>query len=730
MNKKELLVPVGNKESLISAINAGCDAVYLAGLNYGARKYAKNFNNEEIKEAINLSHIYGVKVYVTVNTLIYDDEFEDAVEFIKYLHKSNVDAVIMQDIGLINYIHNILPNLEIHASTQMHIHNKYTLNFLNELGVKRVVFARELPLDYINNINTSLEKEVFIHGALCISYSGQCLFSSRVLNRSANRGMCAGMCRLPYKLVENNTIIDTEGNYLLSPKELCSIDNFKKLMDSNILSFKIEGRMKSPEYVYYVTKIYRDLMDKYYNNEELIVNKEDYDILTSIYNREFTKGYLNKDNDIMNIKSPNHQGLLIGKVIDYNKKKIKIKLIKDIHQYDSIRFKNSLKGCTINFIYDYKDNLINKGNKGSIIYIDNFLNINNLDDIYLTKPYLNLETTVTKKINIDINISLKVNKPIIVSIKDNINTFTIKGPVISNSITTPITKDNIIKQLSKLNNTPYKLNNINIDMDNNIFINLKELNILRRSIVDKLNTLRIGKSNYIESIYTNKYYKKEDITGISVIVNTKEQLDEVLKYNIDRIYTSNKELLSNKVKYKVPRDLYNIDNLSNDMLLTDYSEVYKYNNSHSDYFLNITNSYSIDFLSKYTKLITISPEVDINRLKNMSLLNKNVEVYIYGKLELMLMKYCPLKYLLNKDKVCSICKNNNKYYLKDRNNYLYRIITNRETDSTILYDYKNINLLNNIEDLNNLGIKNYRIEFLDENKEEVKNILERVINNE
>ena len=197
--KKELLVPASNFASLISAINAGADAVYIGGKKFSARKYADNFSDEEIIKAIDLCHLYGVKIFITVNTLINDNEFMETVKFIEFLYENNVDAVIMQDVGLINYIHNVFPNLEIHASTQMHVHNADTLKFLENLGVKRVVFARELEIDYINSIKTNLEKEVFIHGALCISYSGQCLFSSLIMNRSGNKGACAGMCRLPYE---------------------------------------------------------------------------------------------------------------------------------------------------------------------------------------------------------------------------------------------------------------------------------------------------------------------------------------------------------------------------------------------------------------------------------------------------------------------------------------------------------------------------------------------------
>ena len=261
--KKELLVPASNFASLISAINAGADAVYIGGKKFSARKYADNFSDEEIIKAIDLCHLYGVKIFITVNTLINDNEFMEAVKFIEFLYENNVDAVIMQDVGLINYIHNVFPNLEIHASTQMHVHNADTLKFLENLGVKRVVFARELEIDYINSIKTNLEKEIFIHGALCISYSGQCLFSSLIMNRSGNKGACAGMCRLPYELKCNKKILDIEDKYLLSPKELCSIPTFKKLMESDIDSFKVEGRMKSADYVYIVTKIYHDLMEQY-----------------------------------------------------------------------------------------------------------------------------------------------------------------------------------------------------------------------------------------------------------------------------------------------------------------------------------------------------------------------------------------------------------------------------------------------------------------------------------
>ena len=206
MKRPELLSPVGNKECLIAAIHAGCDAVYLGGHVFGARSYAGNFSNEELIEAIKYAHLYGVKVYVTVNTIIYEEETESFIEFVDFLHRNNVDAIIIQDIGMIDYLRKVYPNLEIHASTQMNIHNVEGAKLLEELGLKRVVLARETDIDTVKKIkeNTNIEIELFVQGALCFSYSGQCLMSSLIGGRSGNRGTCTQCCRMPYDLISNN----------------------------------------------------------------------------------------------------------------------------------------------------------------------------------------------------------------------------------------------------------------------------------------------------------------------------------------------------------------------------------------------------------------------------------------------------------------------------------------------------------------------------------------------
>ena len=404
--KKELLSPAGNKDCLYAAVHNGADAVYLGGKLFGARKFAGNFTKEELKEAVEYAHLYGVKVYVTVNTIIYNDEVESLLEYIDYLYLIGVDALIMQDIGMISLVKKRYPDLEINASTQIHNHNNYAISLLKELGIKKVVLDRELSLKEIELLDSSIEKEVFIHGALCNSYSGCCLFSSMNGGRSGNRGECVQSCRLPYKLIKNNEYIDTPDKYLLSTRELNTTNRIKQLMESDISSFKIEGRMKSPSYVGYITKIYRKLIDNYYQGKSLELTIEEQDNLKILFNREFTNGYLFNDK-VMNIKSSNHQGLEIGKVIEITAKKIKIKLTKILYQEDGIRFKNSGLGMIANMIYNDKDLLVNKGNPGDIIYLDNKINLKEKDivvktsSVYLEKEILNKEE---KKLPISINV--------------------------------------------------------------------------------------------------------------------------------------------------------------------------------------------------------------------------------------------------------------------------------------------------------------------------------------
>ena len=646
--KKELLSPAGDMESLLEAIHNGADAVYLAMKSFGARKFAKNFSNEEIIEAIKLCHLYGVRIYVTMNTLVKESEVEDFLEQVKYLHINGVDAIIMQDFGMISLVRKMYPNLEIHASTQANNSSLDTIKMFYEMGVKRVVVSRELTLEEIKQINFPIEIETFIHGALCICYSGNCLMSSMIGTRSGNRGECAGSCRLKYALKDNDKTSPYE--YLLSTKELNTSTKFSSLLNSNITSFKIEGRMKSAEYVGFITKFYRNIIDN--RNINL---KEETEKLKVLFNRKFTEGNLFKTDDLMNTKSPNHIGIEIGKVLEVTNKYIKIKLTKELNQEDGIRFNESNSGMIVNFLYDKNMKLTNSVKANDIAYIDNKVDLKRKDTIYKTidkKLVDSLKKYDLKKIPVKYKVIAKCGSNLSIKISDGENEIIKEGTVVEKSKTSPITKERIEIQLKKLGNTPFITNNINIEMDNDIFISIGEINKIRRYLTTSLIDIR---SNYKKDVIEEKVdFKNIEVKKESGMVATcykETQLLKCLSMGFIRIYVKDINLYEKyknhkEVYYYVERNTFNIsNNLVEKNLVSEYL-IPKKDNIIGNYFLNIYNSYSAYYLlEKEFKNICLSVELDSNEqieiikaLKNKFKIDINPEVLVYGRCENMIIK--------------------------------------------------------------------------------------------
>ena len=741
MHKVELLSPVGNMECLYQAVKNGADAVYLGGKKFGARHYANNFDYDELISAIKYCHLYDVKIYVTVNTITFEDELDDVLDFVDFLYTNQVDAIIVQDIGLMSIIRKKFPNMEIHASTQAHNHNDEGLNFLKSLGVKRAVLARELSLNEIKELKSDIDKEIFIHGALCVSYSGCCLFSAMHGNRSGNRGECVGSCRLPYKLYENNKQINTNGEYLLSTKSLCTINNIDKLIESGVTSFKIEGRMKSKEYVGYITKLYREKIDEYYLKKKYNVTDKEIKNIKKLYNRELTSGYLFESygNTLMNIKTPNHIGTILGKVISIDKKQIKIKLEDDLNQEDGIRFDND-KGLIVNRLYNEKGLLTNQVTKGNIAIVDNKIGLRNADIVRKTLDVLlvnEINKYNDKKIEIEIECNAHIGKELEVTIKDNYNKVTKYGNNVEEAKNAPTQKERIKEQLEKLGDSPFISKETIIDMSDNVFIPIKELNELRRNAVIELIDKRENRK--IREVIRNDV--KEEMNkinyaslSINVLARNEEQIKVAIENNVDTIYTDDLSLYK---KYKDKCNIYlktrrvskNIGEYNNENLLaTEWGAVYKYaknNNVVTDYFLNVTNRYTIEELNKLgAKRITISPEVNLNNIKLLAKEANNIELIIYGRIELMVTKYCPMNMLINKDsKSCNLC-DINKYYLKDKDDNIYPLIN--EKHLTHILDSKPLDLTSNIKEYIDFGIRNYRLELYNESKEEIENLIKMI----
>lgn len=714
---KELLAPAGSIEALKAAIKGGADAVYLAGKLFGARKFATNFTNDELKEAVLYAHLYDVKIYVTVNTIIYESELQDCLHYISYLYEIGVDALIMQDLGMISLVRNYFPDFLVHASTQAHTHNIEQIRLLEKLGVSRVVLARELSLDEIKKLDTNMELEVFIHGALCVSYSGQCLFSSFLIDRSGNRGECAGLCRLPYSLKDHDQKI-IENQYLLSPKELNTIDYFLELKKSKVLSFKIEGRMKSPEYVYYVTSLYRKLLDY---DDYKITHRELF-LLKSLYNRGFTKGYLfdEKDEDWISFYSSNHQGVKIGKVIDVNQKKIKIKLDYELNQEDGIRLPNQ-KGMFVNFLYDKKMLLVNQAKKGDIVYIDNKVQLENMGDVYLTtnkKLMEEIKNIKEKKLFIACRIEAFVNQPLRVEYQYKDILVEDHSILVEEAKKSPVSKERLQEVFTKLGDTPFEVFNIDIQMDHNIFLPMSLLNQLRRDLIKKLIEKKITvKRNHVSLPLLNySGIRRDRKAKLSILVRTEEQLLVALENNVDYIYVCDENLYQKYKDFNVYLRLERVTNSfskrENYRLLIGEtgSLCYTANNLViSDYYLNVVNSKMVYLLHDLgVKRITLSPELKTHELELLlNHLDDSIEVeqLIYGRLEYMIMKY-HMKVALHLKNNCYEIESNHKSFplIMDQFTHLF-------SDSSF-----------ELENLNS-KIDVYRIELFKETKEEVKEII-------
>ena len=509
----ELLSPVGDFECLQAAVQNGADSVYLGGSAFNARASASNFDNDNLKKAIRYAKLRNIKINFALNTLVKDDEFNDAIKLAEYVYSLGADAIIVQDLGLAKYIINNMPKMNVHGSTQMTIHNLQGVLALEKLGFKRVVLSRELSLSEIEYIcnNSNIEIEVFTHGALCISYSGQCLFSSTIGARSGNRGRCAQPCRLPYELIdeENNSL---DKGYLLSPRDLCSLEYIPDLIKAGVASFKIEGRMKTPEYVAVVTSIYRKYIDLALSDKDYKVDKEDIKRLMQVFNRGgFSTGNLNDEENLNYVykEKPNNMGLYVGNVSSFNKNKglITFKTSETLSIGDSISLEKESHKYTVTELMKNKQN-IEKANIGDLITIGRMKgNISLGDKIYklssksLSKSISEYYKSEHKKAPLSCAITIKKGHPLTLKVKSLDDGIYSSMEVIKeidvtpiDAISNPISKERIIEQLSKTTDTPFEFTKIEVDLDDNTYLpKISAINSLRRDCLQELENLAIKK---------------------------------------------------------------------------------------------------------------------------------------------------------------------------------------------------------------------------------------------
>ena len=708
LKRPELLSPAGDFASLKAAIQAGCDAVYLGGKLFGARAFSNNFDNNELVEAIKYAHLYKVKVYVTVNTLVYEHEVNKFMEYIDFLYRNNVDALIIQDIGMMDLIRKTYPLLELHASTQMHIHNLEGVKLVESLGLKRAVLARETSINLINEIkqNTNIELEIFIHGALCISYSGQCLFSSLIGNRSGNRGSCAGSCRQKYDLLINNKKVNDE-QYLLSTKDLCSLENIGKLIDIGVDSLKIEGRMKSPNYVYLVTKLYREAIDSYLLTGQVKINLDELTNLKKIFNRNYTKGFLFDELDIVNSYRPNHLGIEIGRVIKSQNNYIDILLTDDLNINDGIRFIDNDIGFIVTKMFVNKKR-VEHAKKGDIVSIYYQGKITKTNVVKTTDYLLNKEIEeklkLKKKIDIKGILEVYLNQPIKLTITDGNNEVVTTGSLVETAKTSPISYERIKEQLNKLGNTIYQFTNLEIKGDDNIFISIKELNDLRNKATKILNDKRLYNYQYLKEEYKIDLPNFKQEKNYNILISDLNQYNQIKDKNYKYIYMEQElfDKIDDKRKVlRLNRVLENHQKYSQKLLIGELGSLI-YDDISTDFSFNVTNSYSVALLhSLGVEQICLSYELTDTQIKNLIDAyheryhkHPNLELVVYGNLEAMISKY-NINQKYNVDESILLDRFNNKYKVIIKNNLMH------------IYDYKK----RNYQDLNKyfaMGINNLR----------------------
>lgn len=776
MNKMELLAPAGSSESLKAAVYAGANAVYLAGRQFGARRSANNFSNEEIVEVIKFCHQRNVAVYVTLNTLIKSTEMSDALGFVEFLYNHDVDAVILQDIGLLANIKIGFPDLHCHASTQMNLHSLKDVEWAESVGFSRVVLSRELNFDEIKEITekTNMEIELFVHGALCISYSGQCLMSSFIGGRSGNRGACAQPCRKAYTLVERgkeNVLNKPEQVYLMSPKDLNVYEHIEELKALGNVSLKVEGRMKGPDYVYTVVSSYRKAID----DHPLSV---DHEKLFKVFNRDFTEGHLfdAEYKSLMNYELPSSYGTVLGKTLSLNDGILTLQLTDELNKGDEIqtRFKGKTVGTRTDVI-TMNGQRVSSATAGSIVTVPfKYKTVKN-SIFYKTydKKHIDaatLESQIEKPVN-EINLFFEAHLEQQAKLIGIVNQ-TLRLEVVSEmpperANNRPLSMERVTEQFSKLGGTPFFLNQFEVNMDDGLVIPISELNRMRRTLVDEATEkLSIWHPDRIHKSYDliksdsnesegkielhlhfySKDYLNECIDDSDHVENKEKDYDSIWFMHDLKAYEAD---MSNMVEKGVVPVLPRIGRTENhEFLIEKYQNecafqsaqprivfshvgqmVYLKRFSGLKWIASETmNCFNVDsydtLISNGAESVILSPELSVQELGPYKK-RSNLGYYVYGNMPAMISEYCPVGGTLTGQSGCNLCKSKD-YDLIDEKGMHFPIRCDAQLCRVEILFGKTHNWLSNMLRLRTLGIRVFKMEFDRLNPTEEQEILNAI----
>ena len=773
----ELLAPAGSMEALKAAVESGADAVYLSGKMFGARAYANNFDENGLKEAIEFAHLRNVKIHVTVNTLVDNAEVAELTEYLRYLYEAGADAVLVQDLGVARIARAVVPDLPLHASTQMTVNNLAGVLALQELGFTRVVLAREVTLKDIRHIcrNCNVEIEVFAHGALCVCYSGQCLMSSMIGGRSGNRGRCAQPCRLPYTLVDKNgqNVLTDAGQYLLSPRDMNTIELIPDLIEAGVVSLKLEGRMKKPEYVAVVVNSYRQKIDAYYQRTDLTENVQKN--LSQIFNRDFTTAYLEKKQGkfMMSDKRPNNRGRLIGRVMRYDDKArlAVIKLTENVAVGDTIDFWVKVGGrvsTNISKIF-VKNKDVTEAAGGIEVAIPVLGRVHPHDRVFKVFDVRLMQKARTfftsgapvRRIGIDIKAIAKLGEPFYLeAVDENGYSAQVQSDfIVEKALKRAMDRQAVEKQMNRLGTTIYELRRLDCIIDDNVIVPMSVMNDARRILVEKLMTLRLKAYERPQSVVRdNAVWQKDFILNneeikkpeLVVATNTLEKVrsaadsgaDIVLfggdsyqhEYISPDMYRQAVQICQErrcKIAFGTPRImrdneqtaftkwLEHIQDLSIDAIYAhSLAQMYLIRKAGNipiwaDYSFNTYNDATINFLADYNiQGATVSPELNFKQIKTLANASPlPLECLVHGNMELMVSEYCVLgSFMGNLDKgSCTKPCEKNKYWLCDRKNEKFPIVTDQFCHMHLL-NGKELNMLAHLSEFTVSRIERVRID--------------------
>lgn len=785
MRIPELLAPVGSMDHLKVAINAGASSVYLSGKNYGARKYAENFTIEELEKAVDIAHMHNVKVYVTVNTLIRENELESVMNYVSRLHSMGVDAVLVQDLGLIELIRKHIPDLKIHASTQLTCENQLKLDYLEGKGIRRVVLPREMRKEEISQLKTNMELEIFAHGALCYSYSGQCLMSSFKGGRSGNRGTCAQPCRQKYRLPG----IKRE-DYYLSPCDLSLYSHLKEIAELNIKCIKIEGRMRSKEYLAVVVSSYRKALNKLKSGKT-----DSSEEINLVFNRGLIPGqFLGTSKRSLRA---GHMGLKIGRVIQSSKNRIAVRLDDSLQTMpergDGLLIVKNDNDYGFEISQDPLITTLNHFSKGKSKQVKDFTR---KDKVLVVKKVwqnrqssFNLnESTVylTKRNGLAKKVKEIENKGASYVKSKLIMTFSLKNrfPVLKGMLTlanrkeilcevmgdTPFEQplkrsvdvETIKNQLSKIDNYPYQITQINVNYDGTLFIPISRINELRRNLFERLEreVVKSYKHEYKKiSLKKQENMNENDSSNLSFYTNNLNHLKHlkdvervyleipnpddslILKeenYNINYMVRFIKKAI--EISYDKDYELiWKWPDITHDKLIKALNKVRgilnrmhyslpimsaNFNGQFGPYSMNIANSESVESLKDYW-MITISPELRKNDYEGIITHVKNpdrIEMLVQGSVELMKTRYS-LVYGKESNKV-------HKNYLIDNKDNRYPVHKSISGEELIIFDSSELSLIEEINHLKSIGFRNFSIDgrYRDDDYHKVVDIYRQALN--